>query len=144
MKNILVMLLLGLGLTACGAPSQPAVKDAWIRLLPGDLPAAAYFTVVNPDAQPLQLQSVETAAYGMIMMHRSVVMDGQSQMLPAENVTVPAHGNLVFAPGGYHVMLMNPVRPLQVGGTLPLTLVFSNGLKLTSEFKLLGADAQGP
>ena len=144
MKKILTVVLLSLLLGACGGSAQPQVKDAWIRLLPGDLPAAAYFTVVNPGAQPLQLHSVETAAYGMTMMHRSEVVNGQSQMLPAEDVTVPAHGSLAFAPGGYHVMLMDPVKPLQPGGSLPMTLVFSNGLKLTADFSLHGPADQGP
>ncbi|HWU69136.1 MAG TPA: copper chaperone PCu(A)C [Stenotrophobium sp.] len=144
MKKIVLALMLGLGLMACGKSGQVRVEDAWIRLLPGTIPAAAYFTVLNPGDQPLRLESVSTPAYGMAMMHRSVVVDGQSQMLPASDVVVPAGGSLKFSPGGYHVMLMNPVKPLQVGGSVPLTLIFDHGLKLTAQFKLMGPAAQGP
>ncbi|MGH8506212.1 MAG: copper chaperone PCu(A)C [Stenotrophobium sp.] len=144
MKKIVLAFILGLGLAACGKPGPIHVEDAWIRLLPGTIPAAAYFTVLNPSDKPVRLESVDAPAYGMTMMHRSVVMDGQSQMLPAASVVVPAEGSLKFSPGGYHVMLTDPVKPLQVGGSVPLTLVFDNGLKLTAQFKLMGPDAQGP
>lgn len=144
MKKLVCAVLLGLILAACGKPEHVHVEDAWIRVLPGTLPAAAYFTVVNPSNKPIQLESVETSVYGMAMMHRSVVVDGQSQMLPVSSVEVPADDRLKFAPGSYHVMLMNPVKPLQVGSSLPLTLVFDHGLKLTAQFKLLGPNAQGP
>jgi copper(I)-binding protein len=48
-------------------------------------------------------------------------------------VPVPAHGQLIFAPNGYHAMLEKPTRALTVGSTLPVAFVFATGLKLMAQ-----------
>jgi len=53
-------------------------------------------------------------------------------MEPVACVPVLASGSVSFAPKGYHVMLEEPVQPLKVGGTLPLTLRFDDGSSATT------------
>ena len=44
---------------------------------------------------------------------------------------MPAGGTVSFAPGGYHVMLMNLVAPLEVGQSVPVTLTFATAGEIT-------------
>ncbi len=53
-------------------------------------------------------------------------MGGAMTMHPVDAVHVPAGGTVSFQPGGYHVMLMGLVSPLQMSETFELTLVFEH------------------
>jgi copper(I)-binding protein len=49
-------------------------------------------------------------------------------------VAVPAGGEVEFAPGGLHLMCMNPRAMLRAGSTVPVTLQFSDGTSLPAKF----------
>jgi copper(I)-binding protein len=52
-------------------------------------------------------------------------------MTPVDSIDIKAGSSLVFAPGGYHVMLKGLVKPLVAGQTFPLTLTFAKAGKRT-------------
>jgi copper(I)-binding protein len=54
-------------------------------------------------------------------------MGGEMTMQPVEAIAVPAGGEAVLEPGGYHIMLLDLVAPLQVGQIVPLTLELESG-----------------
>ncbi len=54
-------------------------------------------------------------------------------MRPVEEIPIPARGEQVLQPGGYHLMLMEPTRPLVVGDKIELTLRFRSGRSVTIE-----------
>lgn len=121
---------------AQAAEAQPGgiqVEQCWVRAMPSTVPSAGYFTLHNTGEAPRTLTAVATPAFGMAMMHRSESNGSMSMMEPVSSVRVPAHGSVSFAPKGYHVMLEEPVQPLKVGGTLPLTLSFDDGSTLTAQ-----------
>ncbi|QYD71132.1 copper chaperone PCu(A)C [Paraburkholderia edwinii] len=109
------------------------VSDCWIRLLPGDLPSGGYFSVMNMGHKPVDLLRVQTDAYGSAMLHQTVSNGSMSKMDMVDKVSVPADGTLAFKPGGYHVMLEQPKRPLKVGDRIPFIFVFSDGEHLQAE-----------
>ncbi|MGF6771515.1 copper(I)-binding protein [Paraburkholderia sp. GAS199] len=137
MKNSYSMLLAAL---LCAASVQAnaagvanaAISDCWIRALPGDLPSGGYFKASNRGDQPVNLTGVGSDAFGMTMLHQTQSQGSTSSMAMIGQVTVPAHGSLVFAPGNYHVMLEHPKAALKIGSTLPLTFSFSDGEKITA------------
>jgi len=109
------------------APKDVSVQDCWIRLLPGKAPSGGYFTIKNAGTQPITLTGVRTEAFGMAMLHQtSADEQGVMGMSAVHDVQVPAQSELAFKPGGYHVMLENPVKPPQAGDKMPLTLVFGD------------------
>jgi copper(I)-binding protein len=58
------------------------------------------------------------------------MVDGAMKMQEVSGgVPVPAGGQLVLKPGGFHIMLMTPTVTL--GQTVPITLGFSDGSKVT-------------
>ena len=132
-------------LLACSAAfAAPAVTvtNARIRLLPGDLPLAGYFDLVNQGKQPLTLTAASSPAFRMVHLHRSIEQDGKSMMVPAGNLEIKPGATLHFAPGGYHLMLMDRVKPLKVGDKVPMTLRFADRQTLQVTFEVKSAETQ--
>lgn len=142
----LAALLLGsnMAVAADTRPASPVVEDAWIRMLPGDLPAAGYFSLRNRSDASRSLSGVESAAFAMVMMHKSSEQNGQSQMQHVGTVTLAPQAVVRFAPGGYHLMLMDARQTLSVGEQVPVTLSFSDGSRVTVQFVVRAAGATGP
>lgn len=104
------------------------VQDAWVRHAPPVIKQhAGYFTLHNTGTKPRSLISVSSKSYQHAMLHASKTENGIATMQHLAQVTIPAGGKVMFAPGGLHVMLMQPVSPLQVGDHVPLVLTFANG-----------------
>ena len=132
--------------TALAAPALAAssvtVTNAWMRALPGGLPAGGYFTVHNPTAKTLTLRAASSPACGMLMLHKSETMSGMASMANVDTVDVPAGGTLEFSPGGYHLMCMQPKASLAPGRKASVTLVFVGGDKITTDFAVRGANGK--
>ncbi|MDX1604947.1 MAG: copper chaperone PCu(A)C [Candidatus Competibacterales bacterium] len=121
-----------LAVTSVGlAQSGPAMRDGWIRHLPGDGPLAGYLTLVNPGPQVLELRAVRSPDFDAVHLHTTVEEDGRVVMRPLESLTVPPGGEVRLAPGGHHLMLMRRQRPLSVGDQVEITLEFTDGRTLT-------------
>ena len=133
-----LLLLAALAAPALAAPT-PTVTHAWLRALPGGLPAGGYFTLHNPTAKSLTLRAASSPACGMLMLHKSDTMGGMASMANVDTVDVPAGGTLDFSPGGYHMMCMQPKASLTPGSKASVTLVFVGGDKITAEFAVRGA-----
>lgn len=129
---------------AFAAPSAPVqVRNAWIRWLPAGLPAGGYMQLQNQSARPIDLIGASSPDYGRVMLHHSVMKDGTMQMLPVARLTIPAGGDFEFKPGGYHIMLMQPVHAVKPGDQVAVTLRFAGGSPMTVHFLVRKADATG-
>lgn len=60
--------------------------------------------------------SPTTTAAGSAMM----------QMVPVDKIEIPSGKTVSLEPGGYHIMLIDLVKPLEVGTTLKITLQFED------------------
>src|SRR5206468_2954571 len=113
--------VLGIAATCCllaattANAADVAVSDGWFRALPSGQPAGGYFTMHNQSSTPAELVAASSTACGMLMLHQSVERSGTSRMLDVKSVTVPAGGTVSFAPGGYHLMCMNPAAAMTPG-----------------------------
>ena len=136
-----ILLLVALTVPALAAPAV-TVTNPWMRALPGGLPAGGYFTLHNPTAKTLTLQAASSPACGILMLHKSDTMGGMASMANVDTVAVPAGGTLDFAPGGYHLMCMQPKASLTPGSKASVTLVFVGGDKITTEFAVRGANGK--
>jgi copper(I)-binding protein len=137
-------LLLGLLLTnvACATEAEHIrASQAWLRVLPGDLPAGAYVTLENSSNQPATLKSANSPAFAEVMLHQSSGNGGMSRMTMVDSLIVPAHGKLMLAPAGYHLMLTKAVHPVKPGDTVTLNLTFVDGSRLGTKFVARPANA---
>lgn len=142
MRNLrLLMLWLVVAvLCACGngapppPPSAPALPSAWIRLGPPDaMMLAGYLGIDNASDTPLQLQRVDSDAFGAIEVHRTEVVDGVSSMREVPDLIVPPHARVVLEPGAMHLMLMQPTRPLHEGDRVMVRLHWNQGDALRTD-----------
>ncbi|WP_296051691.1 copper chaperone PCu(A)C [uncultured Alteromonas sp.] len=105
--------------------------------------AAVYLTVMNHGDSALTLTSVSVAdeIAGEAQIH-TTVMEGD--MMKMRQVTagidIEPGAMVEFKPGGYHVMLMGLVNPLEKGNKFSLTLHFADATTKTVE---IGVGAEG-
>lgn len=142
LNRILFGGLLLLILSAVAEAAELEVKDARLRLLPGDLPAGGYFSLRNVGSQSVVLVGAESAAYEQVMMHRSTEKDGMASMEQVLQLELAPGETVNFAPGGYHLMLMKRLGPLAIGEKVDLTLLFADGFRLPVTFQVVSPAAQ--
>jgi copper(I)-binding protein len=124
-------------LAAFSSASRLSVATPWMRyLLPG-IPAAGYMVLHNAGDSPAILTAAASSACGMLMLHQSQDDSGMASMMDVQAVTVPAHGSVTFAPGGYHLMCMQP--SMKPGEKIAVTLSFQDGSKLATVMPVYGA-----
>lgn len=119
--------------------SDVQVTDAWFRSLPANVPAGGYFVLHNSGAQAISLTGAQSPACSMLMLHRSVESGGMSRMEDVASVPVAAGEIVKFAPGGYHLMCMNPTAAMTPRNSVPVTLKFSDGSKAVVDFAVRNA-----
>jgi copper(I)-binding protein len=122
------------------APGSVTASDAWIRWLPGELPAAAYVTLRNDSAHDTTLVGVSSPDYGTAMFHASRIANGVQQMLPLDRVAIASHAEVSFTPQAMHVMLMLPTRSIIPGEEVTLIFRFSDGARLPVRFEVRRPD----
>jgi len=119
-----------------------SIAGPWIRFINPTTPAAGYFTVTNAGARPVVITGASSPDCGSLMLHQSRNVNGVEQMDMVSNVTVPAHGSVKFAPGGYHLMCMSPSANIVPGRTVPVTLTFADHRTVTKPFMVRGANGR--
>ena len=104
----LVVLLAGaLWWVAQMAPTEPLGFDnPRARLTPGDGPMAGYVTIRNHGDREIALVGARSEQFGRVMLHRTVIRDGQSRMEHQDRVPIAPGEAVEFRPGDLHLMLM--------------------------------------
>ncbi len=115
-------------------PQAIAAQHAWVRWLPNNLPAAGYVTLVNSSDKPVELTDISSDDYQGAMLHQTVSNGSTQQMVMVDRLTVPAHGQVAIAPGGYHIMLEHAQHKVAPGDTVHLKMQFSDGETLDTAF----------
>jgi len=123
--SVTVALLLGAG---CGG-GQEGLQISEARVgAPSGPNAALYFTARGgPDA----LVSASTDVAAEVHIHETLIGEaGTMSMRQVPRLEVPTGGELVLAPGGFHLMLVG-ASELAVGDTIEVTLVWENAGEVT-------------
>jgi len=141
MRAILVLLCAGVAMLVVPAfaAGTLSVSGAWIRAMPAGIPSGGYFTLRNDGGKDMVLTGASAPACGSLMLHKSEMTGGMSAMHHVDAVDVPAGGGIAFAPGGYHLMCMNATPAITPGATIPVTLMFKDGSRLTVPFSVRNA-----
>jgi copper(I)-binding protein len=117
------------------ATSNLVVSDGWFRALPASVPSGGYFVLRNGGDRTMTLSAVETPACGTVMIHKS----SNGAMEHVMSLDVAAGETVQFAPGGYHLMCMDAKPVLKPGTSVPVTLIFSDGERVTATFRVRNA-----
>ena len=125
------------GLAAAAAASaQVAVTDPWVRgTVTGQKATGAFMQLKSPADTALVAAASPVAK--IVEIHEMKMEGGMMKMNAVDRLALPAGKPVDLKPGGYHVMLMDLVKPLKDGDTVPLQLTFEDkaGKKQTIEVK---------
>jgi copper(I)-binding protein len=100
-------------------------------------PVAGYFVLKNNSDTQLSLTGASAPDCSSLMLHKSSNQNGTERMEMVSSVRIPMNGTVRFAPGGYHLMCMDPKGALLSGkGTETVTLQFADGGTLQAPFAI--------
>ena len=110
------------------------IHEAWIKDLPAVVPVrAGYMTIVNRQAQKVIIESLVSESFARIEIHQTVEDNGLMSMRPVELLTIEPGETLKLAPGGMHLMMMNPLKPLKPGNKIAVTISYNDQSTQTIE-----------
>jgi copper(I)-binding protein len=122
--------LVFIGLIFCALPAAAAnllITEAWIKNLPPVVPVrAGYMNITNNQLQTVAIEWLSSESFARIEIHRSIEKNGVMSMQPVPVLTIEPNQRLQLAPGGYHLMMMNPVKNLQPGNTVKVTIGYAD------------------
>ncbi len=108
------------------------VDGAWIRSAPPSAKAlAAYMVITNTAGEPVTLVGADSPDFSAVEMHQSMAHQGMMRMMAVEHLEIAPGKSLTLAPGGYHLMLMEPHKVLKSGDHVLLRLQFDTGEELS-------------
>ena len=140
-SNVFAHILFAASVLIAGAADADSltVTDGWIRALPGKVPAGGYFTLSNDSGRRMALTGASSPACGMLMLHKTDTESGMASMNDVTAIPIAVGAHISFAPGGYHLMCMDPTTAIAPGNKVPVTLIFLDGTKVTTEFAVRNA-----
>jgi len=122
--------LVALWLLSAGSIARAGVEvsGAWARAtMPGQKVAGVYMQL-RSDVQA-RLVGVKTDAAKTAEVHQMSHEGGVMRMRRLESLDLPAGKTVTLAPGGYHLMLLDILRPLKAGERVSVTLVLDEAGK---------------
>ncbi len=126
------------------------VFDVWARTSPAMTSlGAVYMSIESSVDDELLSASVDATIAGSVEVHETTTgampsdsmpmdgmdgmdgMAGEMTMREVDAVPIPAGETVMLIPGGYHIMLLDLVNPLELGQTVEVTLTFANAGSIT-------------
>jgi len=144
LQRVLAALLLLMSVNVAHAAGSLVITDAWIpEAPPGAGMMAGYLDMKNSSDQPIAVLSAKSARFGDVSLHQSIVEDGMARMRPLKDVVIEPGKTFTFAPGGNHLMLMDPVSAVASGELIIVEFELSGGQQLQASFEVRSADKAG-
>lgn len=131
------------------------VSGVWARTSPAMTSRGAVYMTISASADDELLSaSVDASIAGSVEVHETVSADmpmdgmtndsmpmgdmsGEMIMREVSSIMIPADETVQLMPGGYHIMLLDLVAPLELGQTFEVTLTFANAgtVKVVAEVR---------
>jgi copper(I)-binding protein len=132
-----VWLLLGaLILQGCGSDEDPALRASHARVfapLPGRAATVAYLDIENVSARPITIESVSSPVFARAELHETTIVDDVASMQPLASLVIEPRSQMIFEPGGKHIMLIDPQKALLPGARILLELHYDGSGRLPVE-----------
>ncbi|MCS3902917.1 copper(I)-binding protein [Methylohalomonas lacus] len=136
-----LLLLAGMSSALAGSADHPVtISDAWIREAPpGVSPLAGYLQLDNTGRETMVLTGVSSPDFKRVEIHRTRIEGDVAKMEQKDSLSLKADESVVFEPGGYHLMLFQPGRPMKDGDPVALTFSFKDQPPLEIEARVRSA-----
>ena len=120
MRNIFLLIALSVPFAA---HAQVKVEKLWVRgTVPAQNSTGAFMTLTSD--KPVSLVAVSSPAAKIVEIHDMKIENNVMKMNAVDKIDVVPGKPTELKPGGYHVMMIGLVKPLNTGDTVRLTLEF--------------------
>lgn len=104
------------------------IGDAWIKNLPASVPVrAGYLSLHNSSTRPQRIVALHSESFASVEIHETVMQDGMMRMQQVPELQIEAGETVQLAPGGLHLMLMQPAAPTRPGEVHRIEIEFDDG-----------------
>ncbi|MBL6814853.1 MAG: copper chaperone PCu(A)C [Pseudomonadales bacterium] len=103
---------------------------------PGQPMSAGYFTLMNHGSETVTLTGFASPTVA-VQMHTTKVENNGTTMRPLNTIAIAADDQIIFQPGGNHLMIRDLPSDLQ---SIELVMQFENGASLATTFNVLSMD----
>ena len=126
MKTLIAVSLILLNSSVWAA--SVSVEGAYVRHMPPTQSVTgAFMTFKNTTDADRAVVSAESAVAERVELHTHLHENGVMKMRQVEKIEVPAGGETVLAPGGFHVMLIGLKQSLDLGQMVDIKFNFDDG-----------------
>lgn len=110
-----------------------AVVSARVPIPPkGGSTAVAYMVLRSALPRDAQIVHLSSPVAGSVEVHRHIYENGMHKMRPVAHAIIPSGGELRLEPGGYHLMLLDLSRPLELGEFVTIVFELDDGTELST------------
>ena len=125
-------------LFSASAFAELEISQARIKNLPPSVPVrAGYMAIHNPSQIEVSIVAIRSDAFVSVEIHRSVMQDGMMRMDLVESLQIAPGSSLQLAPGGLHLMMMQPVQATRPGEVIEIILQLDDGSEQTLKMKVI-------
>ena len=89
---------------------------------PGAGVLAGYATLHNRGDTDIKLTGADSPDFALVEFHSIMQGEQTTRMRAEKELTIPAHGSVVFSPGKLHMMMFRPRKDFRLGDNITLTL----------------------
>ena len=126
-------------LISCTRQDEVTLENAWIPEAPPSVSAlAGYLDISNHFSHAMVLVGAESPYFKQILLHRTVVDNKTdfARMVEQLKIQIPPGQLQKFEPGGYHLMLLGPLKTIEKDKPVPIKLLFADGYQAQVDFKV--------
>ena len=87
---------------------------------------AGYMDISNNQSRTVNIVWLKSECFARIEIHRSVEKDGMMSMHPVSVLAISSGETVRLAPGGFHLMMMNPLKKLAPGEYCIVTIGYDD------------------
>jgi copper(I)-binding protein len=125
MSRLLLILLL---IFPGSALAELDIRSAWIKNLPSTIPVrAGYMTIHNTGTHALSIIAISSDAFASVEIHQTIEHGGMMRMEAVPTLIIEPDSTVQLAPGGLHLMMMNPTEPTEPGDVLKIIIELDDG-----------------
>jgi periplasmic copper chaperone A len=141
MQRLIAILTLFLLAPSAFAAARIDVSNAWIpQAPPGVDMLAGYLTLKNSGDTTVNVLAAQSDRFRMVTLHQTVIENGVSRMRELHLFELAPGQEVKFAPGGLHLMLMQPRSPVAAGDRIEITFLMSDGQRVPAIFDVQASD----
>ena len=130
-----IALLMLAGSAIAQAAGRLEVTGGWIRTPPPNaMMLAAYGTLRNAGDVPLIFSGADSADFADVSLHETIEQNGIERMRALGRIVLAPGETLTLAPGGRHLMLMQPRRALHAGDAVEIRFITETSGSVVAKF----------